>query len=132
MHRYCTCPAGCSGVFCKHQVTVKDAFNVYFKPTFPTLDASDKELYYYIASGRTNVPEGFYGLSEGNNKQQLKQSIIAEDVSEPGKISNAIAEDVASYEDISATDINLRKTKDMFIDKIDSFIESGNKSANTF
>ena len=78
---------GYSGVFCKHQVAVKDAFNVYFKPTFPTLDASDKELYYDIASGRINVPEGFYGLSEGNNKQQLKQSIIAEDVSEPGKIS---------------------------------------------
>ena len=59
-----TCPIGSIGSFCKHQLAVKEKFNVFFKPTLPTLDTADKQLYYYISTGKTNVPSGFYSLNE--------------------------------------------------------------------
>ena len=58
---WCGCPVGNTGVFCKHQIAIKDQFGKYYKPTLPILDASDRINLYIVATGNQNVPDGFFG-----------------------------------------------------------------------
>ena len=59
----CSCPVGCTGSFCKHQIAVYKKYNAQFQKTNPLIDSSDKELLYHVATGENNLPAGFYGRS---------------------------------------------------------------------
>lgn len=64
----CSCPVGKCGAPCKHQLAVVKKFKLSHQQFLPTNDASFKMVLYYIMTGETSAPDGFFNTLKGDQE----------------------------------------------------------------
>ncbi|KAK3912996.1 Zinc finger and BTB domain-containing protein 11 [Frankliniella fusca] len=63
----CSCPVGLCGAPCKHQCKVAKTFKLSHHQFLPMYDSTIKAIFYYIMSGKTEVPAGLFKLLKGGS-----------------------------------------------------------------
>jgi len=81
----CSCPEGCTGKPCKHQIFVASSLNVDLTLCLPTNEETRKTLH-IIATGSSEIENGWYGsiLKQPqsisvNTENEIKQNISVQD-----------------------------------------------------
>lgn len=83
----CSCEVGRGGAPCKHQLAVVKEFNISHNQFLPTNDPEFKMILYYIMTGETTAPDGFFNTLKGD-ADNVVSSIVVDEAS--GSISQVI------------------------------------------